>query len=424
MSKIQMQFSELNCTLTPLTSIHIGNGKELAPYEYVIKNKNYYRIDPYSVFENLDDSGKLEFTKKVEEGIVPFRTYLVEIYKEEYGYLYKGIIDSKFLKNYQEKINGVKNKNEENQLLINECIGSLRGKYIPGSSIKGAIRGAYLSSKGKNIFNYPLKREMMTKSGKKNPTMPIVFDGNESFYGKSPRDKAKNEDKNYEAKILGIRKITPFNDPFKYVRVGDTEISDVKIAVSQIERVSSDKNGDLKAQAPSYIERILGSISDDVDQELKFKISIKNFDEDAEKFILKAFNEDKKNSRGNINGEKNIDKMPLKDIMESDFIEALNEKFEKVLDDEIKYFQKRKGITALEILEKVKKELQVCKDEGDSALIRLGKGSGFTTFTHLLNNKFILNKEQKGILPASRVLTEKGCPMGWAKIKFELADSF
>ena len=53
MSKIQMQFSELNCTLTPLTSIHIGNGKELAPYEYVVKNKNYYRIDPYSIFENL-----------------------------------------------------------------------------------------------------------------------------------------------------------------------------------------------------------------------------------------------------------------------------------------------------------------------------------------------------------------------------------
>lgn len=414
MSKIQMQFSELNCTLTPLTSIHIGNGRELAPYEYVIKNKNYYRIDPYSIFENLDDSGKLEFTKKVEEGTVPFRTYLIEIYKEEYGYLYKGIIDSKFLRNYQEKIKGVKNKNEENQLLINECIGSLRGKYIPGSSIKGAIRGAYIFSKGKNIFNYPLKREMMTKSGKKNLTMPIVFDGNESFYGKSPRDKAKNEDKNYESKILGIRKMTPFNDPFKYVRVGDTEISDLKMAVSQIERVSSDKNGDLKAQAPAYIERILGSISDGIDQELKFKISIKNFDEDTEKVILKSLNKD----------EEKINKMPFKDIMENDFIEALNEKFEKVLDDEIKYFQKRKGITALRILEEVKKELQVCKDEGDSALIRLGKGSGFTTFTHLLNNKFILSKEQKGIFPASRVLTEKGCPMGWAKIKFELADSF
>ena len=72
------------CKLIPLTPIHIGSGNEIEPYDYVIKNGVFYRINSMDIFENLNDKEKELFTSKIEEGLISFRTYIRDIYKEDF----------------------------------------------------------------------------------------------------------------------------------------------------------------------------------------------------------------------------------------------------------------------------------------------------------------------------------------------------
>ena len=41
------------CKLIPLTPIHIGSGNEIEPYDYVIKDSVFYRINSMDIFEKL-----------------------------------------------------------------------------------------------------------------------------------------------------------------------------------------------------------------------------------------------------------------------------------------------------------------------------------------------------------------------------------
>ena len=42
-----------NCTLTPLTPIQVGNGNQIYPYNYVIKNGFYYRIELSEIIDKF-----------------------------------------------------------------------------------------------------------------------------------------------------------------------------------------------------------------------------------------------------------------------------------------------------------------------------------------------------------------------------------
>ena len=52
---------QYKCILTPLTPIQIGNGNDISPFEYVIKNGEYYRIDINEVMEKVPENIKKQF---------------------------------------------------------------------------------------------------------------------------------------------------------------------------------------------------------------------------------------------------------------------------------------------------------------------------------------------------------------------------
>ncbi|MGL5426934.1 MAG: hypothetical protein ACRDAS_03380, partial [Cetobacterium sp.] len=74
----------------PLTPIHIGSGHELLPYNYILKDEIYYKIDISEIYENLSEENQFKFNEEIQKGMVSFRAYLNEMYDEKYGFIYKG----------------------------------------------------------------------------------------------------------------------------------------------------------------------------------------------------------------------------------------------------------------------------------------------------------------------------------------------
>lgn len=99
--------------------------------------------------------------------MISARKFLKNNYKEEYGYLYKCPVSDEIIKLYNEKIGGAIKKNEDNDLTVFEFIGTHRGKYIPGSTLKGAFRSAYLMDSFTSEDFYKICRETENKYGKK-----------------------------------------------------------------------------------------------------------------------------------------------------------------------------------------------------------------------------------------------------------------
>ena len=134
-----------NVKLIPLTDIHIGSGKEIEAYEYTIKDGYFYKIDMSEMFDKLNDSEKENFHKILQESnFFNIRSWIYNNYREEWGYIYKERVSSDFEKYYKEKIDD--RSQDNSQLSISEFIGYDNKKYIPGSSIKGALRTAFIYS--------------------------------------------------------------------------------------------------------------------------------------------------------------------------------------------------------------------------------------------------------------------------------------
>jgi len=128
-----------------LSPIHIGDGTELEPFEYVIKDK-IYKINLNEFIYSLSIQIRNDLT-----GIRKFIRDYIDI--KNFTEWQTGV--SETVRNiYNEKFNQPKN-----QLLLKPFIRSNNRPYIPGSSIKGAIRTALL-----NQWSYRIKDEIKDKA--------------------------------------------------------------------------------------------------------------------------------------------------------------------------------------------------------------------------------------------------------------------
>ena len=374
-----------NCTLTPLTPIQVGNGNQIYPYNYVIKNGFYYRIELSEIIDKFPSKIKEEFIRLLENNnMIKIRSFIFENYKEEYGYLYKAKIDKNVEDFYLKKIKGVELKNEENQLIIEEFIGNHVGKFIPGSTIKGALRNGFLFEEfKKDGYSYTLDREIEDRRGRKIPTAPFVLKNIDKKYEKTESDKR-------EAKILGLDKLEPKIDPFKNLIVTDTEICDNLIKIKKIERVSiKEKKGNMSM---NNFEITKSLYSDNEENNLSFKIIINEYDISEE--LLNTL------LKGNIVTNK-------KNIYLENIFKHLNLKAKAILKEDIKFFDKAGEINLTKISKKLLEQLENLKE--NEALIRFGRGAGFNSTT--------LNLANNSDMVYTRVISD-GCPIGWALISY------
>lgn len=387
--KFKKELKAYECTLTPLTPIHIGSGNELTPYNYVIKNDKFYRISLERVIPQLSDKEREELVRILEtNSFVKIRSFIQKVYKPEYGYYYSCSVDEDVIIKYESKIAGSEKSNEENKLSVEEFIGNHIGKYIPGSSIKGAIRSAYLGSNMTPKQYYKVKRDT-TKT-----TMPFWID--------KDKRRAREESDRREAAIIGLSEKNSFYDPFKKLLVKDSECLKDLVEVREVTRLSKKRGMPLGSYE---VTKSILSTGDIV--EVKFEMDINNIILPTSESLNDIyFQNNKKADRAIINDYKTF--VIDKDKKDGLFY-CLNEKASKVLEEEKKFFDKIGDLEGLEACEKIKKYMSDLKP--NEVLIKFGKGAGFNSTT--LN---VFNEEVQEVYTRTTV---SSLPCGWAILSYK-----
>jgi len=179
------QFESYRANLHILSPVHVGAGQELDPFSYVMKDKNLLLFDLLKWIELFPNKEEL-YKKMDSDDFIALRSYIAENFDDDSAVLDTIPIESpEVIENYRK---AVFDKASQNQALINFMTRNEinRIPYIPGSSIKGAIRTA--------IANRFVK--------------PVGITSKDFF-------KAK-----YDQKIFG----SPTDDPMKNLKVADVSL--------------------------------------------------------------------------------------------------------------------------------------------------------------------------------------------------------
>jgi CRISPR-associated protein Csm5 len=163
MAEYKQVFKVLYRIVTP---VHIGTGEDISPLEYVIKNGVLYRIESDDLISKLNEEQLKRFYSYIENNkFVELRNVIVENFDEKFARYKVGVTNS-IAEKYEKSINDAKN-----QLLVSPFIRSVLDfkPYLPGSSIKGAIRTAIINdiiqekikTEGKKAKE--LQRELLSK---------------------------------------------------------------------------------------------------------------------------------------------------------------------------------------------------------------------------------------------------------------------
>lgn len=381
-----------NVKLIPLTDIYIGSGKDIEAYEYTVKDKYMYRIDMSEVFDKMNDSEKENFYKILQENnFFNIRSWIYNNYKEEWGYIYKEKVSSDFEKYYKEKLD---DKSQENsQLSISEFIGYNNKKYIPGSSIKGALRTAFIYSDFlENEKKYEIKSSYEIKNGKRVYNRKEI--DKEAKIMESEVLLAEKEDRygNKKGEKLGLE---PKKDPFKTVKIFDTEeieLEKFSVNVLQI------KEGNLFCEVLGGMYKKIDNIEKiNFGNEIDFKQGI-NFNIVLTEYYLK--NNFKMEYKKNLGIKKLLD--------------SLDDKIENILNFEIEKEREKDSYNLRNFYEFLKKIFNSFKNKNIS-LVRIGKYTGFNDKTI---NLLTTNPSEN----SRTILDENNYPMGWVLIKVEEVD--
>ena len=201
-----------------LSPLHIGTGSQIEPFDYVIRNGKLYRIsledflwqlskEKREIFENIVNSGNLNKIRKyiIEEiDLEKYSAYSIEV-TEKIEHLYLSKIDD-----------------IQNQLLIDPFIrtGGENKPYIPGSSIKGAIRTALINQIAQN--------------------------------SNLPQPTGYREEFEFESRVLGYTGREK-NDLFRGIKITDGILPSDSTIISQVKNVTKDRSGNLQ---PNNIQLI------------------------------------------------------------------------------------------------------------------------------------------------------------------------
>ncbi len=209
MNKRQI-FETKTYNLKILSPIHIGTGEDIDPMDYVYKDKKLYKISSDSFFNILEKGGLKEKIIKEDVSKINIKTIARNINdifdrnNDDYVY-YIEIEDS------LEDSFATKYFNPDAQMQIGLTLRSGDDIIIPGSSIKGAIRTAFL-----NFLSEKYNSKVYDNS----------LQGRNLMLEKDDERNLKN----------------PINDPFKFVSIADVSVSN-ETKVVEMSRVGSKGSG-------------------------------------------------------------------------------------------------------------------------------------------------------------------------------------
>jgi CRISPR-associated protein Csm5 len=183
-------------TIQILSPVHIGSGQDIDPLEYQVKNGIFYRLNLPAFLRQMTPAQRTEFNRRVSDpNPAVLRDFLYRQVDPEKYSCFKadaGGFDAMYQKN-------LKNPNTKLQITLMTRSPGTWQAYLPGSSIKGAIRTAVLSELAKQ--NTKLRK----------PVNPKFF----------------------EKEVLGCS--DPRTDPFRCLKIADAMLPDAATFIDKTE---------------------------------------------------------------------------------------------------------------------------------------------------------------------------------------------
>lgn len=196
-----MKVFKLRCEV--LSPIHIGAGNEIDPLNYMIQNGRLYKISFENLVASLDMTGRAKFEELIDKGnLVEIRKFVAGNINKDRDAIFTVEVSAKVESLYKSKIGDI-----QNQLLINPFIRT-EGEsvvFMPGSSIKGAIRTAVISEAAKNS-NLPVPKEPREIYGFESRVLGYKDGKDDPFRGMKIRDKSLQKDDTVIRNVINASK--------------------------------------------------------------------------------------------------------------------------------------------------------------------------------------------------------------------------
>lgn len=355
---------EYKIKLEPLTPIHIGSGDELEGYEYVITDDRVLLAFDLSLFiAQLSLPEQDEIIGKIENSMTGVRSFLqANLATVERVTRFNISATQLAHEYYQGALNRV-----ENRLTLPLFIRSHISPYIPGSSLKGAIRTALLFKRAK-LPIYDDDARLIESQ---------VF----AFY-----------DRRSKKQIMS-------DDPFKCLKIAD---SNARIATT--------------ASRIDFYKKLEGDVWSSLMPQLREVSRCSLIDGEVAQFTSKLTIDDLRLPYMN---KKNI-------FYDSNLVQACRSFYDRHLQEETSFSTGfPELIDIYKQLRSIRNELKP-----NECFIRLGWGTGFDGMTvrygrdgakpiNQIRSRTIPKNDQSLYTPASRRVAEGAFPLGWAKIAIE-----
>lgn len=356
--------------LKTLTPVHITDGYEgdIIPSEYVISESGQlHKINLSMLIEKLPEDSLSALTDLMDkEDFVGIRSFIQSTWKNLPAIFTDCIEYSMNAGDVKSYYDNLQNENVESQLLVTPFIRSTRKIFIPGSSVKGALRTAYISELHESIYK-PVNKRNIHEINKD----ALELEEDSLRY-------CDIED--------GKRKVKITKDPFKILKISDSPILSVKGVVKKVEVITRDKYGKFNADNMKDLKIFAEFIDSGVEIDIEVRLDSRYFS--VPNGLGRTFSfED------------------IRDSCKAFYKRVLiheRDKFFKEFDKQIKNSK----------VSELYDEFLRLNEEPDSFMIRIGKHSGRNSMSLNLINK-------KGIEPKSRKLILKDgkyFPMGWIKV--------
>jgi CRISPR-associated protein Csm5 len=380
-----MAKKQYTVTITPLTGVHVGTGEALTPLDYKLAEKvgtvdfkkpMYWKFSSDKILRRLITEGKnlAAFEEASGKGEMKklqqfFQTQCTEISDTEYPCN----VTRGFVQLYNHNINEDPIKNAACVLQMYHPAASPK-PVIPGSSLKGSIRTAFL-----------------------NWAMNKTRENNEAFYESL---KQENRERRLQESILKYSDAK--NDPFRCVMLSDCAFSANAQLVGVLKNISVDNTGELTALDKLQIqaEVIRGTL---LDGKASAETQI-GIDTDLQKEPFTV--------------NRNSEPQKISSISFQNIFNACNYFYKREFDKEYDWFYKD-AVAGIDKIIKLKAQLEAAVKTPNQCIIRVGRWSQveFVTLEEAFRNPKtpMRNGKKQGSGNTRTVFDYDGqyVPLGW-----------
>lgn len=351
----------MNLKLSMLTPLHIGNGENYTSAEFVVRGDKILRIDPNKLFTLLDEKNQEQFIQELEHP------------HAQMDYFVKGIPLSE-ITIYSARLKSAI------PVEVQEHIKTIGSTYIPGSSVKGAMRTAILYNQVDEGNIGKISRIFDMKYWQRGREIQRFVDG-----------------------FLSGAGMPSYSSLLKFLQIADSELTS-DLCVHSLKSLEGERNGGWRWYKRRGLEVVTYQEMLEAGEELECELRTT--------YDAHIYSDLKLGEKGRY-----IDISELK--------RCIYEFSRDLIEHEIDFARKYN----IDFLSDFYSDLRH-KNEEDAPVMKLGQGSGFMAMTiglKLKKRPEVLEKVKRSLrgktypyeFPKTRkIIEENKVPPGWVKLRF------